>query len=229
VINWHIGSLVAQNQVLEIGPGAEDFLYRILSAKNPLGWKSLEINRNVVDELNINHYKNEGRYSAIEGTMRNIPFRNGTFDTVCGTCVLDSVVDFDNTANELYRVLKYGGNLFHIQDLMPSHATVFNLLSFDCRRRGIKNVGFYTYEHEGSKAITHIKFDGEEAVSVVGYMHSIISQIFQMHGFKEKELAYVMYTSYDPSRPRISCIVNSIIRGNPELNDPNYSSLVMVK
>jgi SAM-dependent methyltransferase len=219
------------SEVLEIGPGAEDFLYEILNpyiSHFPPSWHSLDINRDVVANL-ADRKRIWSRYETKKGTVRDIPYPDHRFDVVAGMCSLDSVVDIERAASEISRVLYPGGILVHIQDLPPSFSTLQALLARDKEVKG----DAYIYEvQEGfSGGFSHVKY-GDQAPKVSHlYLHEAWAKELAAKGLTNVQCGLIQYSEerdeFFSVAHRLLQKENRIISTEPYF--PSYSLLIMQK
>ena len=198
-ISNNLGTFFHGKGVLEIGPGIEDILYQvIISQDRPAHWQSLDINQVIVDRLN-ERYSGHIYYLARQGTSRHLPFDDASMDVVCGMCALDSIIDFDNVANEISRVLKPGGNLIHIQDLLPSWMTIISLAARDPACLAAKEVWLHCLTTDGVQSIGSIQVPNIQPFPSLSYLHSRLSEEFKRYGLARKDHGFRPYASHNGS------------------------------
>ncbi len=61
------------------------------------------------------------RVQIEKGHAENLPFPEGSFDTVVETLVLCSVADVNASLSEIYRVLKPGGQFIYMDHVLPEN------------------------------------------------------------------------------------------------------------
>ncbi|MBS1266171.1 MAG: hypothetical protein MAG795_00136 [Candidatus Woesearchaeota archaeon] len=119
------------NVVLEYGPGANAVLLKYCpNTFKDKTWYAVDINQHVIDEL---AKKNLPNYKPLHGssTSRVKQIKENSIDTVIGLCSFDSMINFKRIGDLASFYLKKGGRLIMIQDLAPSHRTIYHLLKKD--------------------------------------------------------------------------------------------------
>jgi SAM-dependent methyltransferase len=179
--------------ILEIGPGVNDDLYGIMQMRD-VDWTSLDISPAVIIEITETYGGRKG-YHIVEGSIREIPLQNEKYDTVCGLCSLDAVLDFDTVSQEIGRVLKPKGKLIHVQDYEPSSLTIAFLLLNDPEFQKTGHV-IANYSHnfdpnndqmEILKNLLLIEIPGQEPISPREYLHQGLERVFNKKGFETEE------------------------------------------
>lgn len=219
------GGLIAERDVLELGPGILDIFYQAMRRKNPAHWTALDINDEIIKE--ISKKNRSEKYDARQGTMRKIPFQSESFDVVCGLATLDSIIDFETVGTEITRVLKPGGLLIHIQDLLPSWMTIFHLAATDpvC---DTAEVGFYQWVSGKMQGITHIQVPDKAPYASHEYLHHRLEQEFTKYGLKKDQRGLQRFAPY-----QLIC-ENHYVHANLALKrfdrlEPSYAFLIMRK
>lgn len=197
-----IKQYIAEKDVLELGPGKRNLLHDLLlneGIPRYNQWNALEIHPAVVAYLNGVTFEN---YRVSQGSAREIPFPDESFDTVCGLCVLDSINNFDTVLSEIYRVLRPGGHLVHTQDLLPSNGTIFDLLAIDPLLDENSLVKI-TEEPCGREfpAIKAIRYAGVQSpIPVSLYMHTQMERLALAQGFSPIDHADIPVTCGEPEQ-----------------------------
>lgn len=234
-IREHISPYMKGKNILEIGPGAEDMLYDTIYPaikESSYSWTALDINPQVTRTLEKKYY-DDSAYKSVNGTMRDMRFEDESFDVVCGICVLDSIIDINNIAKEIYRVLKPNSRLIHIQDLPPSAMTVLKLASDDNDLSEEEDAVFYELTFNNNGGITHIQLPGKPIVQSHQYLHEGLKSEFEKRGFSNTKTGL---KEYSENAAELYVMSNAIIRkefSNQPTRDfrftPHYSYLIMQK
>lgn len=230
----HLSSFFAGKDVLEIGPGAEDILYEILlpslDGQLPL-WYALDVNPQVI-QATSKKYASSEKFKPILGTAREIHFEEDKFDVVCGMCSLDSIIDFEKVISEIYRVLKPGGYLIHVQDLPPCHTTLVCLLANDPQLPEKEDVVFYDLRVDGEGGVTHVQFPGQDPIQSHQYLHQSLEREFRGRGFQTQAIGL---RKYSMNEAELYALANSILGqkwtslSQRDGYKPHYSFLIMQK
>jgi len=116
--------ITLKGKILDIGCGTLQKGYEKLSG---LEIHAVDINKNAIEQAKIKaiemypdlkiHFK--------RGYMENLPYSNNSFDGVFTNCAINHSLDKQKVFNEIYRVLKNGGNLIiadaFSEEELPEH------------------------------------------------------------------------------------------------------------
>jgi ubiquinone/menaquinone biosynthesis C-methylase UbiE len=217
---------IEEKMVVEVGPGIQDLLYEMLAPSMPKNWHAIDIHPAIVGALKEQHRSNP-HYNVSLGHMGNVPVDAESQDLVIGICALDSIIDFDVIVNEIHRILKPGGLLVHIQDLMPSWTTIQHLVLKDPHLTN--NVGFFAYDSSGGGkgGVSHVMFPTTEPMPSNEYLHTRLAHEFsaKLHLVENGVREYATHNMLISTQ--FSAVHFEL--GRYDLLNPSYAFLIMKK
>ena len=119
--NW-IKTFKKRGKALDQGSGTG--FYTIMLDKLGFVTTGIEISKTLLDEANKNKKRFKCNYKMILGDVRNMPFKNKSFDLVLSGGIIEHFPETQKAIKEQYRVLKKGGILLiHV----PHRISIFTL------------------------------------------------------------------------------------------------------
>lgn len=94
-----------QGRILDIGCGSGIISARLADA----GWDVFGID---ISQKGVQHYRRRGFSGIVSDAERDLPFKDGVFDAVWASEVIEHLVSYRNLIKEIRRVLKKGGKLY---------------------------------------------------------------------------------------------------------------------
>ena len=113
------GFLLKANQILDIGCGSGELAYRMAAkgAKGAIGLDTvLDFPKAYFNDRREALGLEEGRCRFIRGSAYRLGFRDGSFDLVVSTAVLEHLDNLEEAFREIHRVLRPGGLSIHFYD-----------------------------------------------------------------------------------------------------------------
>lgn len=97
-------------RVLDIGCGMGREAYKISQFAEEVYALDLSFNSIKISKRRFDFFKDNGNFCLLQANAETLPFKNEVFDRVYANGVIHHAPDTQKTANEIYRVLKSGGD-----------------------------------------------------------------------------------------------------------------------
>lgn len=168
-------------KVLEIGSGT-GFMKRNWPKEYQGKWFQLEPQAAFLKEAN-KRTKNE---TFVHANVYDLPFKNESFDVVCGFCSYDVFMNLEKAIEETRRVLKKGGLFFHMIDAYPCSPPIEN--DFKKLKLPYKITGYLpdSYDYRENPSISFISDGNHSAkISLHDYFENKLTQSLLRHFHNE--------------------------------------------
>ncbi|HEY0227752.1 MAG TPA: class I SAM-dependent methyltransferase [Mycobacterium sp.] len=147
--------------VLEIGSGSGSVAREVLSGNHEFDWTAIDIDPHMT-QATATRLREFPNASARTADATDLPFPDGSFDSVVSCLMLHHIIDWERAIAEVARVLRPGGtfvgydlvrtplaSLFHRLDGSPHRLLVPDDFRAECARNGLA-------VHLGSRLLGHV-------------------------------------------------------------------------